>query len=54
MDAFLLLTLSLGWLLTIFTYVIPLLCVMFLRKSTFLKKDYGIQKRVTVLLSATG
>ncbi|MCT7317918.1 glycosyltransferase family 2 protein [Ralstonia sp. CHL-2022] len=50
MDAYLLLTLSLGWVLSALLYVIPLLCVIVWRKETFLAKDYTVQRRVSVLL----
>ncbi|KHK55918.1 hypothetical protein PI87_13110 [Ralstonia sp. A12] len=50
MDAYLLLTLSLGWVLSALLYLVPLLCVIFWRKETFLATDYAVQRRVSVLL----
>ncbi|WP_199030820.1 glycosyltransferase family 2 protein [Ralstonia sp. ASV6] len=50
MEAYLLLTLSLGWVLSALLYLIPLLCVIFWRKETFLAKDFSVQRRVSVLL----
>ena len=50
MDIYLLLMLSLGLLLTAMLYIIPLFCILFLKKQTFGTKDYDTPCKVSILL----